>query len=934
MATAQQATDKLLEKGDEYITLGKPALARAEYEKAIKAGAKLEEDFSRSRNLGFAYLNGQPHDFAKAAQWLANASRMRPADQELTLGLAQALSWSGSWTAAIEPWKALCSSNPQDTNYAIGLANALWESGKRGECFEHLQHLVETSPSNITLRLEYARFLGYAKDFQAASVQYESVLQIDPTNLDAQVGTAKLLSWQQSYAASIERYDEVLKVSPKFYPALVGKAYSLLWMGKDEEARKYFQMAANQNPRDPEVSAPLKKLNAAAAKLAKAKQAEKSAEVAATPQIETAVASTDSSATEAKPADATEEPQPGAEPEPAQDSIATLMIAADAAAAQNDYTTSITDYRKVLELAPTNQEASLRLARVLSWAKQYDASIDQYGRVLGEQKAQNFQTRLERARVLSWAQKYDASIHEYETLFAELGSTSVDGISQRDVRIELARVESWAKQYDRSLAELSKIIPQNPTAADTQALLLKARVLAYKQRYSQSVATYNTVLTLDPHDQEARFGKAQSLYWSGDLPRSRPMLRTIVVEQPSNADARLALASVEHGTGNSSKAITLLETLPDSGEVHSLRTAIQESMRPVWRERFGWEDDIETPASAQPSTTTRGLRLTSSFEFSVKPDLRMDVSNTVLHGTTSNSVLGRYGSTSFAQETMVGVTVHPTAWMRLHAAAGFGTTGAGFDCPQPLQSNCTPNGTASRNQTPVFDIHPVITWNKLRVELLSSRHVADYTPLSIHDNVMQLHQQASVSYEFEYLRIGGEYRYLNYTVRPDDRTTGLPPKLGTNSNGGTAFVTPRLYRNDRVTIEAGVRYDAFGFDGGAEQIAQAIPVGYGTAGFFTPRVYERYAATGHIAWELPRKIHVEMDGTFGPQRIFGFASLSAPPAKWGTTGTMTLQVSRNFGRFQPYLAYDYFSTATAAGPTLGDGSYGSHVITGGFAYRF
>ena len=933
MATAQQAAEKLLDKGDEYITLGKPSLARAEYEKALRAGVTLQEDFSRSRNLGFAYLNGQPHDFAKAAQWLFNASRLRPADQEVTLALAQALSWSGNSTAAIEPWKALCTSNPQNTDYAIGLANAFWASGKRSECFEHLQHMVEASPSNITLRLEYARFLGYAGDFQAASVQYESVLQIDPANLDAQVGSAKLLSWQQSYAASIERYDQVLKVSPRFYPALVGKAYSLLWMGKDEEARKYFQLAANQNPRDAEVTMPLKKLNAAAEKLAKAKEPAKTV-APANPQGETTPATTESTAKETKPADAVEETQAEAPPEPAPDPIATLMNAADASAAQNDYTMAIADYRKVLASAPANQEASLRLARVLSWAKQYDASIDQYGRVLEDQKAQNYQTRLERARVLSWAQKYDASIHEYESLAAELGSTPVDGISLRDVRIELARVESWAKQYDRSLAELSKVIPQNPTAADTQALLLKARVLAYKQRYSQSVATYNKVLMLDPRDQEARFGRAQSLYWSGDLGRSRPMLRTIVVEQPSNADARLALASVEHGTGNSNKAITLLETLPESGEVHTLRTAIEQSMRPVWRERFGWEDDIETPANALPSTTTRGLRLTSSFEFSVKPNLRMEVSNTVLRGTTSNSILARYGTTSFAQETMFGITVHPTAWMRLVARAGVGTTGGGFDCPQPLQSNCAPNGSGSRNQTPVFDIHPVITWNKLRVELWSSRHIADYTPLSVHDNVMQLRQLASVSYEFQYLRVGGEYRYLNYTVRPDDRTTGLPAKLGTNSNGGTAYVTPRLYRNDWVTIEAGVRYDAFGFDGGAEQIAQNIPAGYGTAGFFTPRVYERYAGTGHIAWELPRKIHLDMDGTFGPQRIFGFAALLPPAAKWGTTGTMTLQVSRNFGRFQPYLAYDYFSTATAAGPTLGDGSYASHVITGGFAFRF
>lgn len=932
-AAAQQGTNVLLDKGDEYISSGKTSLARAEYEKAIRAGANLQNDFGRSRNLGLAYLNGSPHDFAKAAQWLGYAAKLRPSDEEVQLGLAQALSWSGNQNASLEPWRALCSKNPQNTDYAIGLANALWATGNKSECFENLQRMVEAAPSNIRLRLEYARFLGYAREFPAASVQYESVLQIDPSNLDAQVGIAKLLSWQQSYAASIEKYDQLLKINSRFYPALVGKAYSLWWMGKDDEARRYFQLAANQNPRDAEVTGPLKKLNAAAEKLAKAKEPPQ-------PKTETASAANETTAA-AKPVEApaaeTTEEAPASQPTettPA-DPVVDLMSSAEAAAAQSNYAEAIADYRKVLQISPNDQDASIRLARVLSWAKQYDESLDQYGRVLGDQKAQNYQTRLERARVLSWAQKYDDAIREYEALNTELNSAPSTAISRRDVRLELARVESWAKQYDRSLSELDLVIPKNPTAEDKDALLLKARVLAYKQRYSQSVATYNKVIALSPNDQEAQFGKAQTLYWSGDLSRSRPVLRNIVSQQPNNEDARLALASVEQGSGNPHRAITLLDTLPDKGEAHTLRTAIQESMRPIWREQFGWENDIETPPDISfPATTTRVLRLSSSYEFSVKPNMRMEIANTIMRDTTSNSVLGRYGSSSLAQETLFRLTVQPQPWLRLTAGAGVGTTGAGFACGSPLQATCTPNGTTSRTQRPVFDVRPVIQWNKLRVELLSSRHIADYTPLAVHDNVVQLRQQAGVSYEWQYLRVGGEYRYINYTVEPQDQTPGLPSKLGTNSHGGTVYVTPRIYRNERVTIEAGGRYDVFGFDGGAEQIAQEIPGGYGTAGFFTPRVYERYAATGHIGWELPRKIHLQTDGTFGPQRIFGFASLQAAPAKWGTTGTVSAQISRNFGRLQPYLAYDFFSTATAAGPTLNDGTYGSHAISGGFAFRF
>jgi tetratricopeptide (TPR) repeat protein len=945
-AAAQQlATDSLLEKGDQFIEIGKPVLARAEYEKAIRAGAKLQNDFARSRNLGFAYLNGSPHDFAKASQWLANAARLRSEDDEVRLALAQALTWSGNPASALQHWRALCSKSPQNTDYAVGLADALWASGDRQGCFDHLQRLVEASPSNITLRLEYARLLGYAKDYSSSSVQFQSVLQIDPTNLDAQVGMAKLLSWQESYAASIDRYDAVLKRSPRYYPALVGKGYSLMWMGKDEEARKSFELAARQNPRDPEVNEPLKKLRAEAdrqarvnALVAQPTEKPKSTPAEKSPVTTTAAVQAPSAVVEpAQPSEETEttaEAEPAPDPTPAPDPVADLMTAADTAAAKSDFVTAIADYRVVLQLDPKNQEASIRLARVLSWNKQYDASLTQYGQVLGEQKAQNLQTRLERARVLSWAQKYDASIREYEALMQDLEASPAQGVSSREIRVEIAKVASWARNYDRSLAELSKIIPEKPTAEDAPALLLKARVLAYQRRYSQSIDTYNAVLALSPRDKDARLGKAQTLYWSGDLNQSRPMLREIVLSDPSNADAKLSLASVEHGTGNSRKAISLLKTLPDDGEVHTLRTAIQDSMRPVLRERFGWENDIEAPPNSQPSTTTRGLRLSSSIEFSPNADVRMELSNTVTHDTTSNPTLARYGTTSFAQETMLRVTVQPRPWLRLTAGAGVGTTGFGSSCPQPLVGPCTGGVDAAGKQRPVFDVHPVITWNKLRIDLSSSRHIADYTPLAVHDNVVQLRQQADVSYQFEHVRVGGEYRYINYTIEPGDRTQGLPSQLGTNSHGGAIYVTPRLYHTDRLTVEAGMRYDAFGYDGGAEQIGEAAPTGYGTAGFFTPRVYERYAGTGHIAWELAHKVHIELDGTFGPQRIFGFAALQAPAAKWGTTGTTTLQVSKSFGRFHPYLAYDFFSTATAAGPTIQDGSYSSHSIFGGFSYRF
>jgi hypothetical protein len=46
------------------------------------------------------------------------------------------------------------------------------------------------------------------------------------------------------------------------------------------------------------------------------------------------------------------------------------------------------------------------------------------------------------------------------------------------------------------------------------------------------------------------------------------------------------------------------------------------------------------------------------------------------------------------------------------------------------------------------------------------------------------------------------------------------------------------------------------------------------------------------------------------------------------------ELSATFGRFHPFLAYDYFNTATAAFPGQTSGAYKSHAVLFGFAYRF
>jgi len=108
-------------------------------------------------------------------------------------------------------------------------------------------------------------------------------------------------------------------------------------------------------------------------------------------------------------------------------------------------------YREVLEDTPDDDAVRLKLARVLSWHRDYDASIAEYDRLI-EGDAPPGTARVEKGEVLSWAARYA----EAEQVFAALLEER-----PRDARAArgLARVYAWSGRpvqandaYKRALA--------------------------------------------------------------------------------------------------------------------------------------------------------------------------------------------------------------------------------------------------------------------------------------------------------------------------------------------------------------------------------------------------------------------------------------------------------------------------------------------------
>lgn len=135
-------------------------------------------------------------------------------------------------------------------------------------------------------------------------------------------------------------------------------------------------------------------------------------------------------------------PAAAAEPAPIDD---TRAAEADALLADDSgFPRAIELYREVLAEHPDDAELRLRLARVLAWSQDYDASLAEFDQVLAAPEPPA-SAAVERAEVLSWAGRYAEAEAAFETLL------EADPDDARAAR-GLARVHSWSGR--RANAEL------------------------------------------------------------------------------------------------------------------------------------------------------------------------------------------------------------------------------------------------------------------------------------------------------------------------------------------------------------------------------------------------------------------------------------------------------------------------------------------------
>lgn len=306
-----------------------------------------------------------------------------------------------------------------------------------------------------------------------------------------------------------------------------------------------------------------------------------------------------------------------------------------------DNQTAARELSAYLETHPEDAEARLQLARVLSWASQFEPSVGAYERYLAA-RPRDSAARRELAQVLAWRGLTADSIREYRALAAkaadpeqaieDLGSVlqlqtqagDAEGAKATAERLVQLRPGHEAASQALAQAALRRRTAATESAQALTALgrypeaieayrryqaeygpdpalgLLVSRLHSWGQDYPGAITNYRDYLQTRPDDDVARAELAAVLTWASRTEEAEQEYRTILAKNPGDLTATLRLAQISDQRGDDPVRVLksyedVLERDPASDVARKRARELkgQVASRPyILGERFEDSDDL------------------------------------------------------------------------------------------------------------------------------------------------------------------------------------------------------------------------------------------------------------------------------------------------------------------------------------------------------
>lgn len=165
----------------------------------------------------------------------------------------------------------------------------------------------------------------------------------------------------------------------------------------------------------------------------------------------------------------------------------------------------------------------------------------------------NWVARWELARVLSYAKRYDESITQYGKLLKEKPDLV-------EAKVEMAKVLFW-KGDQKTAVKILEQVPPKDLKGDTKVLM--ADLLVAQKDYAKAEPLYEAHLDSHPEDQAARLKLAEMLSWQKKYDASLREYRKILKALPDDIQVRRRYAFVLIWAGKHSEAASELQKTLD-----------------------------------------------------------------------------------------------------------------------------------------------------------------------------------------------------------------------------------------------------------------------------------------------------------------------------------------------------------------------------------
>ena len=480
---------------------GNFAAAGYEFNQTLSDKNLLKESFEQTGDI-MKLIGNNP----KAAEYYKKAVSVAPADIDLRLAYAKILDKLGKEDEAVEEYNYILSKTTDNKDVLYSLERIY-------------KRKLEESPNDAAVTANLGAIMQKAGNFDEALRYYSKAEYLDPSNVNTRLNVGTLYQQKGDYKTAITAYDSVLIIYPDNVQANLYKAQSLAAIGDKKGALKKKKKVLSLEPNN---------------EIAQADMLNMVKDTMTTAQFVDYIKKNN--------------------PNNAADILYTYALDLHK---QNKLNDSIAIYNEVIKLIPTNPEVYVNLAIAQGQNKNYDAALatlntantkfpnnSQVTDAIKSISAQSTDEKLEIAATYYNNKDYQNAINEYlkikpATSDTMLGVASAyQNMGDIDKAIEyykqalsLAPTNSeiayyiaalYADKEDITNAKVfaQKAVTLNKTNKQAQELLesLNAQIASQEleqaislfdsEKYTESLALLNKILTLEPND-------AYALYYRG-----------------------------------------------------------------------------------------------------------------------------------------------------------------------------------------------------------------------------------------------------------------------------------------------------------------------------------------------------------------------------------------------------------------------------------